>query len=82
MIAHWKSDDKEWKIYSQKHCKGIKIEDFLSKLPKDIPILLYVCNTGSYKIDDKNYKLIYPKTNTGVDELEFIISEKLLKEVS
>jgi len=47
------------------------MEEFISYLPVSKNIILYVCNSGWYKLDLANYKIIYPKTNTWKDDLEF-----------
>jgi len=80
VIAHWKSDKNSWKIFWKKEDnKWIDMEEFLSKLPKEKKVLLYVCNTWWYKLNEWEYKIIYPKTNTWVENLEFHISEELYK---
>ena len=72
VIAHWKSTKNEWRIFwFPDDNNWILMEEFISYLPVSKNIILYVCNSGWYKLDLADYKIIYPKTNTWKDDLEF-----------
>ncbi len=74
IIAHWKSTSTYWKIFWLKQdLKGIDMEEFISYLPKNKIILLYVCNKWKYKLNIKDKKIIYPLDITSKEDLQFDI---------
>ena len=79
VVAHGKSDENWWNIYSRKEDKWIKVEKFIKQFIKNRKILFYVCNSYWSKIDLDDYNIIYPKTNTWVDDLKFNVQWNLFK---
>lgn len=79
VVAHGKSNEDWWTIYAREDDKWVKIEKIIKQLPKNKKILLYVCNSWWYKINLDKYSIIYPKTNTWVDDLKFNVQWKLFE---